>query len=515
MGFVKKTPLEGTLEDVWLPHIFIKIMIMRLTGILIVETDQSVKKEVYFRKGQVVHITSSQTEDRFGQYLVQLGVLQQEAVDQALAAQKKNTEVKFGDHLVRNQLIEPNRLIELLNEHQEEKLYQLFAHRNGRYTYVKNSQWPEHITVFDLNSSRIFFEAVHKFFSVEDITSYTGLKAECTVFKNTNHRVELPLPPYPSKILYSIQAPIRVHDLVKKLSSSPKKIYPPLFVMIIAGWVDIEFDKSDPDFFAKQDLDPLVEKRASIAAHSFAQKNFFDIFSVPIEFNAQRLQTNYLMLMKKYSEFKGSMSGNQILRTLKVGYQVLSKPPMKKMYIRRLKKFEGQPEKQELDRDFFFAMLLIEAEKFDEAYVILEKLYEKEKTDPDYKAYYLVSLYYNDPENNLEFCLENIEEIKAFMHADSNLAYPHAKMLLDAEKNEEAEKLLFHITQLDPYHAKAQSLLKKTVYERLKTNKANSGEASEAGEGGSEKKDLGQSLKELLKKDLFGGSKDQPEEPSE
>ncbi|MEZ4820558.1 MAG: DUF4388 domain-containing protein [Bdellovibrionota bacterium] len=87
MSYVKKTPLEGDLQEVWLPHIFIKILMMNLTGILQLELEDR-KSEIYFRKGQVVHIKSNHKEDRFGQFLVKIGVLQEIDIEEVLKNRK-------------------------------------------------------------------------------------------------------------------------------------------------------------------------------------------------------------------------------------------------------------------------------------------------------------------------------------------------------------------------------------------------------------------------------------------
>lgn len=472
MAFTKKTPLEGNLNEVWLPQIFVKIMMMNLTGILILELDDRTS-EVYFRKGHVVHIKSNHPEDRFGQYLVRLGLLQENEVEKTLADQKTNANLKFGDLLIKNQLIERNQLLTYLTEHQSERLYYLFEHKKGSYRYVKNSQWREEISIFEVPTHRIYFEAIERFYSLEEIKSYVDLTEDSFVLRNLTHRLDFLLPPQPSKVLHSIQQAIQVKALIQKVGLPRQKVFPILFVFIIANWIEMVTDqKATKKVHSQKTIDPVMLKKVEMEYPQFLSKNYFDLFGVALQYNSQKVQTAFLQLMAKYKPFEGTPKGDEILRWIKIGYAVLMNPKMKVEYVRRLKTFEGNQQRRVDDRIYLYALICLYQGQTEQALDRFEEVHQLYPTDPLYKCYYLALVYQKDPsKDNLKICFDYFEEQLAIVRSSSYLTYIYADLLRQNKDARKAETLLADILEKDPNFMMAQKILDQIRFDRAKKAK--------------------------------------------
>ncbi|MCB0271541.1 MAG: DUF4388 domain-containing protein [Bdellovibrionales bacterium] len=469
MGYVKKTPLEGNLQEVWLPHIFIKILMMNLTGVLILEL-QDRKSEVFFRKGNVVHIKSNHKEDRFGQFLVKLGVLQETDVEEVLRKQKMHPDVKFGDLLVKEQIIDAQKMLKYLNEHHAERLYYVFEHKIGSYRYVKSSQWTEDVSAFEMPTHKIYFEAVERFYSIEEIQSYTEINDDVFLQKNKNHRIEFPLPPIPSKVLYSIHENISVANLIKKVLLPREKIYPILFILIIANWIEMVSDeRGTRKIHTDKKVSAIVKHQIDLEYPNFLKKNYFEIFSVPLQFNPQKVQTNFFELIKKYSDYKGTEKGDQILIWIKIGYQILMSKALRIHYIKRLKMLDGNRDKIVDDRTFFHGLYLLTQEKQDEAMHKFKIVSEKHAKDPLYRSYFLgVQYMLNPSKENLQEALKEFEERQNLVRNESYLTVAYASMLLATKKEKDAERILASMIEREGGHPQGQVLLDEIRFKRAK-----------------------------------------------
>lgn len=131
-----KIPLlfEGTLEKKFIPRLVYEICAQkRLTGRLMIK-QKIVRKEIYFKAGTPIHISSNIKKELFGEYLVNNGVIAREDLDKAISLSDQ-TGIKLGDSLIKLKLLKPHTLADLLQGQMKERFVDLFGLDGGWYGF--------------------------------------------------------------------------------------------------------------------------------------------------------------------------------------------------------------------------------------------------------------------------------------------------------------------------------------------------------------------------------------------
>ncbi|MEZ4820557.1 MAG: hypothetical protein R3A45_12025 [Bdellovibrionota bacterium] len=359
---------------------------------------------------------------------------------------------------------------------------------------------------FEIPTHKIYFEAVERFYSIEEIREYIDLTDESFVQKNKAHRIDFPLPPLPSKVLYSIQETVSIENLTKKVKQPKEKLFPILFVLVIANWIEMVSDEhGSRKVHSGKKVSDLTRQQIEIEYPKFLKKNYFEIFSAPLQLNPQKVQTNFFNLMKQYSEYEGTEKGDQILQWLKIGYQVLMNKNLRLHYIKRLKMLDGNKDKLMDDRTFFHGLYLLIKGNEGEAGKKFEQVHNKHPKDGMYRAYFYATAYKLDPnKENLQNALKEFEERQNLVRSEPYLAVVYANILVLTKKADRAEKILENMIEREHGYLPAQQLLDSIRFERAKINK--------------EKAEANKAPESALKKLLFtkiGGSKEGEDESDE
>lgn len=126
--------LVGRLEDLALPDIFQIISLSKKTGTLIVRSRKGTGM-VVFRNGQVIQAASDSIRDSLGNILVSQGMLDESALQRALALQKRQTEVPLGMILVEMGAVSAQTLETVVRKQIEEIIYDLLAWEEGFFNF--------------------------------------------------------------------------------------------------------------------------------------------------------------------------------------------------------------------------------------------------------------------------------------------------------------------------------------------------------------------------------------------
>jgi len=126
--------LVGRLEDLALPDIFQIISLSKKTGTLIVRSRKGTGM-VVFKNGQVIQAASDSIRDSLGNILVSQGMLDENALQRALALQKRQTDVPLGMILVEMGAVSAQTLETVVRKQIEEIIYDLLAWEEGFFNF--------------------------------------------------------------------------------------------------------------------------------------------------------------------------------------------------------------------------------------------------------------------------------------------------------------------------------------------------------------------------------------------
>ncbi len=112
------------------------------TGVLFAERssgDDRSRKELYFQRGRLHHVASSNASELLGEYLLRRGTLSREELDMALAVLPRN-QGRMGDTLISLGLVSPVDIFQAIREQGRDRVADLFMWKSGRATFYRGEQ---------------------------------------------------------------------------------------------------------------------------------------------------------------------------------------------------------------------------------------------------------------------------------------------------------------------------------------------------------------------------------------
>ncbi len=111
------------------------------TGLYLCE-QAAVRKEIYVSDGEPVYVTSNQTSELLGEYLVRVGAIDRAELDLALAVMPR-FDGRLGDTLIALGLVEPLLLVRHIANKTREQLIDVFAWREGTVSFYRQAAAPQ------------------------------------------------------------------------------------------------------------------------------------------------------------------------------------------------------------------------------------------------------------------------------------------------------------------------------------------------------------------------------------
>jgi serine/threonine-protein kinase len=125
--------LHGEFGDMTPARLFARLASERATGLLVVERGPAAK-EIYLVDGGPEFVSSNVPSERFGEYLVQKGVISQGELSMALAILPR-FQGKLGDTLVGLSLLRPLEVFRHLTRQVRERIIDVFGWSDGKYRF--------------------------------------------------------------------------------------------------------------------------------------------------------------------------------------------------------------------------------------------------------------------------------------------------------------------------------------------------------------------------------------------
>ena len=132
--------VEGPVTRLKVPEVLYQLTVNKQTGKFKL-VDGCRFKEIFFRRGVPVHITSNQREELLGSWLVRRGVISSVQLDRVLDEAPEGGHL--GEILVRHGLLGPNQLFEALTEQFRHKVLESYLWGAGWYAFFREKVPPE------------------------------------------------------------------------------------------------------------------------------------------------------------------------------------------------------------------------------------------------------------------------------------------------------------------------------------------------------------------------------------
>ncbi|MBL8914704.1 MAG: response regulator [Archangium sp.] len=162
-----RTARQGELRDN-LPGLISAFYLSRETGELYCQKGK-VKKVVYFERGQPVFALSNLAADRFGQFLVRVGKIKPDQLQDAavVAAQSKR---RTGDVLVERGLLKDTERLYYVGQQVKAIIYSLFGWEEGQFTVTFREKARTENIKLDLFPGNLTIRGVKKLYKPERLS---------------------------------------------------------------------------------------------------------------------------------------------------------------------------------------------------------------------------------------------------------------------------------------------------------------------------------------------------------
>ncbi|HLL24552.1 MAG TPA: serine/threonine-protein kinase [Kofleriaceae bacterium] len=145
---------SGDLREEPVLRVVYRLAKNRVTGMLTLEGRAGVLKEVYFLEGQPQFVNSNVETERFGNFLIQQGVLNQQSLQRALSVMH-HFGGRLADTLVGLDILDPLEAYRMLAKQVAAKLMESFSWQKGRYTWTPRAPNPWKARSLHLDAHRV------------------------------------------------------------------------------------------------------------------------------------------------------------------------------------------------------------------------------------------------------------------------------------------------------------------------------------------------------------------------
>ena len=413
-----------------LADVFLKAVLQQFSGILDIENEQ-LTKLIYFKNGNVVFVESNDREETFGHYLMRKKLIDPKSLDESLQELITQKDLKLGEILLKRGLIDPNSLMIQLNLHQEEKLFNTFNIKTGSFRFISNTEWPEYVSLFPFRTLNVYFSAIEKFVTVEEMGDYAALHTHAQVQLNHQPSRDLPLPPFATRLANGLTRNfIEVNELAIKLSVPSAKVMTYLFIFKLADWISVlqetkrEFitdqakdpleakgkarneippevsDNIEQSIVEKKLMNPAMQQRLQNEHDKIGMMNFYQLFGVGAEFTPQQIQVNFFQIISDYKRYEEYDLGKEIVQWIKTAYDVLRDPKLRLIYDYRFSFRKKVENIEKAEKSFYRAVRLLEKKDFENALYILRDINEKTQ-DSTFRAYLAWAIFQENPQKSI------------------------------------------------------------------------------------------------------------------
>jgi hypothetical protein len=235
----KEVGLTGNLSTVSLSDLLQLISVSGKTGMLVISRE-SQKREIYFKKGDIIYATSMGSEEELlGNLLLTQRKILKPDLEKALSLQKL-TNKRLGDILYEMRLLSRDEVIECLQVQIEEIIYGLFGWSSGEFVFYDGKlPHSEQITT-QLGTMNVIMEGSRRIDEWTQINeTFPSDNLELRVIKNPKIKAtEVKISVDELQLLPLISGDRTIAELLPMSPLSEFHTYKALYHLFNSGWIE-------------------------------------------------------------------------------------------------------------------------------------------------------------------------------------------------------------------------------------------------------------------------------------
>ncbi len=242
---LKKVGLSGDLADIPFPKLAFLLYNYQRTGALRINRDQ-VSKVIYFRSGAPVFVTSNQSRESLGRFLVLNGTITQAQYNASLE-EMLATGNQHGDILLKMGAVTPHELFAALEEHIREKVLSIFSWEKGNYSFQAGQFDLDQNVTLRIDPIRLAFEGISRYYPLRRLEAFFNEYKNQRLVKRKNPGVSissLGFGPAEMRFITLINNRRTVGRLVAKSNLTLTKTFQVLFLLILLEVIRFKVDRS-------------------------------------------------------------------------------------------------------------------------------------------------------------------------------------------------------------------------------------------------------------------------------
>ncbi len=481
---VEKIPPSGSLKDYLVPELVLGFLQEKQTGTLLIER-QGVTKLVYIKDGNPVFVESNLRTETLGQYLVRKGKITPMDLEESLE-ELAQSDLHHGEIMVQGGMLDSPTLAQAFVEHHEEKLLNMFSWFDGRFEFIPGTDWPPTISILPLKPYRITFQGISRWYDSTLIGAWMGLDEETAIRQIALPPADAGVRPIIPEILKRCATPQTVRKLSAKLQLSVNELLPLIYGMVIAGWVTLDFsniaDVSAPEFKStlKEEpraLSPESEKVLDLLRRWIKEDferlrslNFYELFGVKEDATEAEITRAHMERVSRYASHdiediddkEVREKVQQIHSWLKLAFDTLRDPNLKKLYSRREKKAETENKTKpqiELERQLLVCIRDLEMENMQKAIsglTLASQMYPENRSVQGYLAW---ALFQQEKKTNSGKASKMLDEAILNDPSDHQLRFYRGQIAMYLNDWRKAERHFSQAVRLHPSFVKAKVAL--------------------------------------------------------
>jgi two-component system OmpR family response regulator len=199
------------------------------------------KKVVHFERGQPVFAISNVLADRFGQFLVRVGKIDQAQLAIAIA-RVKGAKRRTGDVLMDMGLLQEAEKLYYVGQQVKAIIYSLFGWEAGRFELTFHQQATNQAIKLDLPPATLIVRGVKKLYRPERLKRLVRPDDHLAATRDPPFQLsEVPLEPWEAQLLPSVDGSRNVQEIVA-LAQRPE----PIVHATLAAWLALRLLEKKP-----------------------------------------------------------------------------------------------------------------------------------------------------------------------------------------------------------------------------------------------------------------------------
>ncbi|HSE41368.1 MAG TPA: DUF4388 domain-containing protein, partial [Acidobacteriota bacterium] len=227
--------MNGSLADIHAAELVLNIYESGLSGRLRF-TQNKIRRDIYFRKGDIIFAHSSLPEERFGEILIRLGKISDEEFNSVVREVAEGR--RLGDTLVERGFITTMDLYVGLNYQVQHILYSVFDWDTGQYEFEEEIRSVQHEISVRVSTSNLVLRGVRNISNLNVLNRSIGDDESRIVLPQSTPRIQRSDFDYQEEtVLSSVNGNRTVHELREATKLSSLEFGRAMFSLLLSGTI--------------------------------------------------------------------------------------------------------------------------------------------------------------------------------------------------------------------------------------------------------------------------------------